>query len=70
MAPRRRSVVAMLARAADRGEIAPVEQPGIVSDLLTGPMLLRAVLPTIGPIDDMLLTATVAAALNACEPAR
>jgi AcrR family transcriptional regulator len=70
MAPRRRSVVAMLARAADRGEIAPVEQPGIVSDLLTGPMLLRAVLPTVGPIDDMLLTATVVAALNACGPVR
>ena len=70
MAPRRRSVVAMLARAADRGEIAPVEQPAIVSDLLTGPMLLRAVLPMIGPIDDALLAATVEAALNACGPVR
>ena len=70
MAPRRRSVVAMLGRAAERGEIAPVEQPGIVSDLLTGPLLLRAVLPIIGPIDDTLLTATVEAALNACEAAR
>ena len=70
MAPRRRSVVAMLGRAADRGEIAPVEQPGIVSDLLTGPLLLRAVLPIIGPIDDTLLKATVEAALNACEAAR
>jgi hypothetical protein len=37
-----------------------------VSDLLTGPLLLRAVLPTIGPIDDALLTATVEAAMNAC----
>ena len=70
MAPRRRSVVAMLGRAADRGEIAPVEHPGIISDLLTGPLLLRAVLPIIGPIDDTLLTATVNAALNACEAAR
>jgi AcrR family transcriptional regulator len=69
MAPRRRSVVAMLARAVDRGEIAPVEQPGVVSDLLTGPLLLRAVLPTVGPIDDTLLTATVEAALNACAGA-
>jgi hypothetical protein len=33
-------------------------------------MLLRAVLPTVGPIDDMLLTATVVAALNACGPVR
>ena len=70
MAPRRRSVVAMLGRAADRGEIAPVEHPDIISDLLTGPLLLRAVLPIIGPIDDTLLTATVEAALNACEAAR
>jgi AcrR family transcriptional regulator len=67
MAPRRRSVVAMLARAVDRGEIAPVEQPDIVSDLLTGPLLLRAVLPTVGPMDDALLAATVDAAMNACE---
>jgi hypothetical protein len=69
MAPRRRSVVAMLARAVDRGEIAPVDRPDIVSDLLTGPLLLRAVLPTVGPIDDTLLTATVEAALNACQAA-
>jgi AcrR family transcriptional regulator len=70
MAPRRRSVVAMLARAVDRGEIAPVEQPDIVSDLLTGPLLLRAVLPTVGPINATLVTATVEAALNACDAAR
>lgn len=70
MAPRRRSVVAMLGHAVDRGEIAPVEQPDIVSDLLTGPLLLRAVLPAVGPIDDTLLTATVEAALNACAAAR
>ena len=70
MAPRRRSVVAMLARAVDRGEIAPVEQPDIVSDLLTGPLLLRAVLPTVGPINATLVTATVEAAINACEAAR
>jgi len=67
MAPRRRSVVAMLARAVDRGEIAPVEHPDIVSDLLTGPLLLRAVLPAVGPMDDALLAASVDAAMNACE---
>ena len=66
MAPRRRSVAAMLDRAADRGEIPPVARPAIVSDLLTGPLVLRAVLPTIGPIDDALLAATVEAALGAC----
>jgi hypothetical protein len=57
----------MLARAADRGEIAPVKQPDIVSDLLTGPLLLRAVLPTVGPMNDALLAATVEAAMNACK---
>jgi AcrR family transcriptional regulator len=67
MAPRRRSVAAMLARAVDRGEIAPVEHSDIVSDLLTGPLLLRAVLPAVGPMDDALLAATVDAAMNACE---
>jgi hypothetical protein len=68
MAPRRRSVAAMLARAADRGEIAPPAQPNIVCDLLTGPLLLRAVMPAIGPIDDALLNVTVQAALSACHP--
>jgi hypothetical protein len=28
---------------------------------------LRAVLPTVGPMDDALLAATVEAAMNACE---
>jgi hypothetical protein len=56
----------MLARAVERAEIMPVKHPGVVSDLLTGPLLLRAVLPNIGPIDDALLEATVEAALGAC----
>lgn len=66
MEPRRRSVAALLARAADRGEIAPLEHPGVVSDLLTGPLLLRAALPPIGAIDDILIDATIEAALTAC----
>ena len=66
MEPRRRSVAAMLARAADRGEIAPPTQPGVISDLLTGPLLLRTALPPIGPIDDTLVNATIEAALTAC----
>jgi AcrR family transcriptional regulator len=66
MEPRRRSVAAMLARAADRDEIAPPSQPGVISDLLTGPLLLRAAVPPIGPIDDTLVDATIEAALTAC----
>jgi hypothetical protein len=67
ISPRRTSVVAMLDRAAARGEIAPVEQPELISDLLTGPLLLRTVLPAIGAIDDAIIEATVDAALNRCR---
>jgi AcrR family transcriptional regulator len=68
MEPRRRSVATMLARAAARDEIAPPSQPGVISDLLTGPLLLRAALPPIGPIDDTLVNATIEAALTVCGP--
>ena len=67
VSPRRTSVVAMVDRAAARGEIAPVEQPDLISDLLTGPLLLRTVLPAIGAIDDAIIEATVDAALNRCR---
>jgi hypothetical protein len=69
VSPRRASVVAMLDRAAARGEIAPVEHPEVISDLLTGPLLLRTVLPAIGPIDDTIIEATVDTALNQCRAA-
>lgn len=58
----------MLARAADRGEIAAPSQPGVISDLLTGPLLLRAAVPPIGPIDDVLVNATIEAVLTVCGP--
>ncbi|SER18317.1 DNA-binding transcriptional regulator, AcrR family [Mycobacterium sp. 88mf] len=66
MEPRRRSVAAMLTRAADRGEIPPPSHPEVISDLLTGPLVLRAVLPAIGSIDDAIVNATIEAALTAC----
>ncbi|WP_458318437.1 TetR/AcrR family transcriptional regulator [Mycolicibacterium brisbanense] len=66
MEPRRRSVAAMLTRAADRGEIPRPAHPEVISDLLTGPLVLRAVLPAIGSIDDALVNATIEAALTAC----
>jgi AcrR family transcriptional regulator len=65
MSPRRSSVAAMLARAARRGEIEPPEDPGMISDLLTGPLLLRTLMPFVGPLDDALIDATVVAALSA-----
>jgi AcrR family transcriptional regulator len=66
IAPRRQSVAAMLDRAVRRGEIAPITDPARISDILTGPLLLRALIPTIGPIDDLLLNATIDAALAQC----
>lgn len=65
LAPRRQSVAAMLARATERGQIAPVVDPAHISDLLTGPLLYRTLVPAIGPIDDALIKTTVDAALNA-----
>jgi AcrR family transcriptional regulator len=65
LAPRRQSVAEMLVRAADRGQIAPVDDPARISDMLTGPLLFRALVPAIGPIDAALLEATVDAAINA-----
>jgi len=65
LAPRRNSVAAMLARAADRGQITPVDDPARISDILTGPLLYRTLVPAIGQIDDALVEATVNAALSA-----
>jgi hypothetical protein len=60
----------MLSRAADRGQIAPVDDPARISDILTGPFLFRTLVPAIGPIDDALVETTVAAALNAVSTSR
>ena len=67
--PRRQSVAAMLDRATSRGQIAPVDDPARISDILTGPLLLRALVPAIGPVDDALIETTVNAALNAVSTA-
>lgn len=65
MAPRRTSVAAMLTKAATRGEIHLPQDPGLISDLLTGPLLLRTLMPFLGALDDALIDATVNAALSA-----
>ncbi|MFD6388583.1 TetR/AcrR family transcriptional regulator [Nocardia sp. NPDC060259] len=67
MAPRRRSTQAMFQRAVDRGEIPPVTHSNLVADILTGPLLLHAMLPATGPLDDTLVAATVDAALHLLE---
>jgi AcrR family transcriptional regulator len=63
MAPRRASVSEMLRRAVERGEVATAVEPEIISDLLTGPLLLHALVPGLGALSDELVAATVASAL-------
>ena len=63
IAPRRASVAELLRRAASRGEVLNAVDPAIVSDMLTGPLLLYACLPALGPLSDELVAATVQSAL-------
>jgi AcrR family transcriptional regulator len=60
--PRRESTARALHRALERGEIRPGFDTEWICDLLTGPLLMRAFLPT-GPVDDNLAHQTVEAAL-------
>ncbi|MGW6331514.1 TetR/AcrR family transcriptional regulator [Nocardia rhamnosiphila] len=63
--PRRLSTATILHRATARGEIAPGVDPEWVCDLITGPMLMRALVPELGPIDEEFVQYTVQAALDA-----
>lgn len=63
--PRRVSTASILDRAVARGEIAAGTDPEWICDLITGPMLMRALIPTLGPIDESLVQLTVRAALDA-----
>jgi AcrR family transcriptional regulator len=63
VAPRRRSTARALERAVQRGDIPGGFDTEWICDLLTGPLLMRALLPT-GPIDENLAYLTVNAALD------
>ncbi|QIK63225.1 TetR/AcrR family transcriptional regulator [Leucobacter viscericola] len=63
--PRRSFTSVILDRAVQRGEIAPGADPAWIADLLTGPLLIRVMLPGLPPIDVALITNTVNAALDA-----
>ncbi len=63
--PRRRSTASILDRAVARGEIAPGTDPEWICDLITGPMMMRALFPAVGPIDERLVRLTVRSALDA-----
>jgi AcrR family transcriptional regulator len=64
VAPRRQSTAHALHRAVERGETRPGFDSEWICDLLTGPLMMRAFLPT-GPIDENLVLLTVDAALDA-----
>ncbi len=63
LAPRRAFTRVILARAVARGEIDEGADPELIADLLTGPLLMRIVLPGMPPIDARLAAQTVDAAL-------
>ena len=62
--PRRESTARALERAVGRGEVESGFDGEWICDLLTGPLLMRAFLPT-GPIDENLAHQTVDAAMAA-----
>lgn len=59
--PRRASFVRMVDRAVERGEIEPVADYDAVLGVVAGPMMLRALLPTMGPLDDTFVRSSAAA---------
>lgn len=63
--PRRRSTATILERAVARGEITAEVDPEWLCDLITGPMLMRALIPELGPIDETFVQYTVRSALDA-----
>lgn len=62
--PRRAFTTVVLSRAVGRGEIEPFADADYVADLLTGPVIMRALLPGMPPIDATLVRQTVNTVLN------
>lgn len=65
LGPRRAYTKVILDRAAQRGEIAAGADPEWIADLLTGPLVMRVVMPGLPPIDATMTARTVHAALDA-----
>lgn len=64
LAPRRAYTQTILDRAVGRGEIADRADPAWIADLLTGPLIMRVVMPGLPPIDDNLIAQSIHAALD------
>ncbi|KQR99291.1 hypothetical protein ASG12_00040 [Williamsia sp. Leaf354] len=65
MGPRRSAVRRALEQATARGDITGDTDADLICDLLTGPLLLRTLMPSLGPVDDAMVAVTVASALDA-----
>jgi len=65
LAPRRFGAGMIILRAAGRGEIPPNPDVEWACDLLTGPLLMRALMPGLMGLDEGLVSQTVASALCA-----
>ncbi|MDJ0356856.1 TetR/AcrR family transcriptional regulator [Paenarthrobacter sp. PH39-S1] len=65
LGPRRAATGAILHRAAARGDIPTGYEMDWVCDLLTGPLLLRAIMPGLPSLDEDLVQHTVETALRA-----
>ncbi|MGP5220442.1 TetR/AcrR family transcriptional regulator [Arthrobacter rhombi] len=64
LGPRRAAVAMIIRRAAARGEIDPDPDVEWACDLLTGPLLLRAVMPGLQELDETLISQTVSSTLS------
>lgn len=64
LGPRTETLVAILMRAALRKEFGAERNPGVIMDILVGPMLMRSMLPGFESIDDRLVSQTVDVALT------
>lgn len=64
LAPRRAYTKVILDRARNRREIAAAADPEWIADLLTGPLVMRVVMPGLPAIDDLFVAQTIHAALD------
>jgi AcrR family transcriptional regulator len=67
LAPRRHGTAMIIRRAAARGEIPGNPNVEWACDLLTGPLLMRAVMPGLADLDESIISPTVASALCALD---
>lgn len=65
LVPRRAGVAAVIARAVGRGEIPPCPDVEWICDLLTGPVLMRVLMPGLNGLDESLIVQSVASTLSA-----